>query len=326
MEHMDPAERGLIEQTVAFLRGSDPDAAAEIETDLARIEGIAAVVGRFPSMLHDDPKKKKRGSLVNTLCQVDSGMSSFNLPMRAVMSDAFLRAKMQFFQSFCATLRRQEKAPEALLATAEHEAAQTVYTMLVGELLWDMIRDQTVRLPVRQRAAKQLCTLWESPDKLEVDDLFPVLEAVWNARNRIDVAYGTLAGVSEFFQLVREDCPPLFVSFFTRGDVSDEEDAAFREFLFGLPKEEIARLEEAMHEKGLQVIDREFAEDTLLHSLHERTPEALYASYRRRQGASKLRRLLGAPGPRRTAESYLVLHMLEEPATPPEAAAREPAT
>lgn len=315
MECMDPAERELIERSVALLRPSDPDGAAEVEADLARIDGIAAVVNRFPSMLKEDPRKpKKRASLVNTLCQIDSGMSSFNLPMRAVMSDAFLRAKVQFFQTLWAALRQKGDAPTDLLSRAQHEAAQTVHTMLVAELLWDMIRDQTVRLEARQRAATQLCTLWESPDKTEIDDLFPVLEAVWGARNRMDVAYGTLAGVSELFQLVRQDCPPYFVSFFTREDVSDEEHAAFQEFLFGLPKEELLRLEEAMEEKGLHVIDREFAEDTLLHALHERTPEALYASYRRRQGASKLRRLLGAPGPRRTAESYLVLHMLEQPA------------
>jgi hypothetical protein len=71
-----------------------------------------------------------------------------------------------------------------------------------------------------------------------------------------------------------------------------------------------------MVNRGLHVINREFAEDTLLHALHDRTPEALFASYRRRQSASKHRRLLGAPGPQHTAESYLILHTLEQPAAP----------
>jgi hypothetical protein len=233
------------------------------------------------------------------------------------MGDAFLKAKAQFLFALRDALRLHEaEAPVSLLADAGHEVAQTVYTLLLAELFWDLVRDQTISLATRQRAATQLVTLWESPDKLEVDDFFPVLEAVWDARNRIQVVYGTLAGTSELFQLVRQDCPESFVSFFRRDDVSDDELAAFQEFLFGLPKEELQRLEEAMVNRGLHVINREFAEDTLLHALHDRTPEALFASYRRRQSASKHRRLLGAPGPQHTAESYLILHTLEQPAAP----------
>jgi len=319
MECMDPPEGELINRTLAFLRARDPEAAAGLEADLARLEGIAAVARRFPSMLAVDPRKPPRPgkSLVDTLCQVDSGMSSFNLPMRAVMGDAFLKAKAQFLQALRGALRLHEgEAPAGLLADAGREVAQTVYTLLLAELFWDLVRNQTIPLVVRRRAATQLVTLWESPDRLEVDDFFPVLEAVWNARNRIQVAYGTMAGVSELFQLVREECPAPFVSFFTREDVSTDELAAFQEFLFGLPKEELERLEEAMERRGLRVIDREFAEDTLLHALHDRTPEALYASYRRRQGASKLRRLLGTPGPQHTAESYLIHHTLGQLADP----------
>ncbi|MFO0755001.1 MAG: hypothetical protein U0359_00800 [Byssovorax sp.] len=316
---MDPLEREVIDRTLAFLRSSAPEAAAGLEGDLTRIEQMATVARSFPSMLVEPapPKQKRPKTLVTTLCQVDSGMSSFNLPIRAVMGDAFLKAKAHLFKGLSSSLHGHEgEAPGGLIEAADREAAQTVYTMLLAELLWDLVRDQALRLEVRQRAATQLVTLWESPDKLEIDDFFPVLEAVWRARNRIKVVYGTLVGVSELFQLVREECPPFFVSFFTRGDVSSDEHAAFQEFLFGLPKEELSRLEEAMVAKGLNVIDREFAEDTLLHALHDRTPEALYASYRRRQSASKLRRMLGAPGPQHTAESYLVLLLLEQPAPP----------
>ncbi len=314
MKHMDPLERDMIDRALAFLREREPDVAAGLEGDLARVEHIASVAHSFPSMLAEEsvPKRGKQKSLVTTLCQIDSGMSSFSLPMRAVMGDAFLKAKAQLLQAFRDALHKHaDAAPEGMIQAAEREAAQTVYTMLLAELLWDLLRNQTVALEIRQRAARQLVTLWESPDTLEIDDFFPVLEAVWRARSRINVLYGTLAGVSELFQLLREECPADFVSHFTRTDVSDDEQASFREFLFGLPNEELARLEQAMADKGLQVIDREFAEDTLAHAMGDRTPEALYASYRRRQSASKLRRMVGAPGPQRTAESYLILRLFE---------------
>lgn len=315
MDCLDEPEQKVIDATLDFLRAADPDAAKALEADLQRIVGMAAVARGFPSMLATArPGAKGARTLVATLCQVDSGMSSFSLPMRAVLGDAFLVAKAQLFQAFRDQLSLYKStAPKDLVEATDRAVAQTIYTMLLAELLWDLVRNRSLSLEVRQRVATELVRLWESPDKLKVADFFPVLEAVWRARNRVTVVYGTLAGVSELFQLVREECPPLFVSFFTRDEVSRQEEEAFQEFLFGLPKEELHRLQDAMIEKGLEVIDRKFAEETLQGSAarQEKTPEALYASYRRRQSACQLRRLVGAPGAQNTAETFLVLHLLE---------------
>ncbi len=317
MECLDEPEKAVISGALELLREHDPDAARALEADLSRLNGMAAVANGFPSMLADvsSPKTKGPRSLVSTLCQVDSGMSSFSLPIRAVMGDAFLVAKAQFFQAFRDQLRTHLKvAPEGLVEAADREVAQTIHTMLLAELLWDLVRNRNLSLNVRQRAATELVRLWESPDRLEVDDFFPLLEAVWRARNQVNVVYGTLAGVSELFQLSRGNCPPMFVSFFTRSEVSRDEEDAFQEFLFGLPQEELRRLHDAMADQGLEVIDAKFAESTLQtgSSLKEKTPEGLYASYRRRQSASQLRRLTSSPGPQNTAESYLILHVLSQ--------------
>lgn len=40
-------------------------------------------------------------------------------------------------------------------------------------------------------------------------------------------------------------------------------------------------------------------------------PEALYRSYRRRRLAAEFRHMSHAPGPRWTAEAYIMLHVLE---------------
>lgn len=320
MDCLDEPERAVIGAALDFLRARDPDAARALEGDLQRLIGMAGVARGFPSMLglgQPRPGGKGQRSLVATLCQVDSGMSSFSLPMRAVLGDAFLVAKAQLFQAFRDQLSlHRAYAPPGLVESTDREVAQTIHTMLLAELLWDLVRNRAMLLDVRQRVAMELVRLWESPDKLEVDDFFPVLEAVWRARNRVSVVYGTMVGVSELFQLVRGECPPQFVSFFTREEVSREEEEAFQEFLFGLPQEELRRLHDAMVEKGLEVIDRKFAEETLqgAHVSQEKTPEALYASYRRRQSACQLRRLTGSPGPQNTAETYMILHLLEHPA------------
>ncbi len=39
-------------------------------------------------------------------------------------------------------------------------------------------------------------------------------------------------------------------------------------------------------------------------------PEALFRSYRRRRTAAEFRRWTGAPGPQRTAEAYIMEHVL----------------
>jgi hypothetical protein len=317
MDCMDMNERAFLDGTLELLRGLDPPTAKSLEGQLARVINISAMANSFPSLL-EDHSAQSSSALVETLCQVDAGLSSLNLPMRAVMGETFLTAKIQLFQAFRQALSTHAAAiPPPLLESAGREVAQSVHTLLLMELLWDLVRNQQLELEVRQRAATELVRLWESPDKLEVDDFFPVLEAVWQARNRVNVTYGSLVGVSEFFQLLREDCPPLFVGFFTRSDVSPEEQAAFQEFLFGLPQEALKRLREAMEQKGLRVIDRQFAEDTLKlpsqSGLQERTAEAIYASFRRRQRACHLRRMTGTPGPTNTAEAYLILHLLEHP-------------
>lgn len=311
---MDPQEQRFLDGTLAFLREVEPQTATLLRGHLDRVEGMASMAHSFPSLLSSHPVSHMDGDLVETLCQVDSGMSSFSLPIRAVMGDAFLTAKIQLLQTFRNALGRVEghEVPRELLEDAEREVSQSVYTMLLAALLWDLVRNKRLKLPIRHKAATELVRLWESPDTLEVDDFFPVLEAAWRARNRITVTYGSLIGTAEFFALVREDCPSQFVSFFTRQDVSPSENAAFREFLFGLPQEELEQLRHSMSDRGLDVIDEAFADDHLGSErvMRQKTAEALYGSYRRRQKAAQLRRMVGAPGPRQTAEAYLILYLL----------------
>jgi hypothetical protein len=51
--------------------------------------------------------------------------------------------------------------------------------------------------------------------------------------------------------------------------------------------------------------------EDLEHS-HEIDPMALYRSYQRRQLAADFRLMSGAPGPRRTAEGYLMVYLLDQ--------------
>lgn len=313
MSCMDELEQDFLDAALNYLKSRAPESAQSLENQLSRLEGMAEMFHSFPSMVKAG--QQANIDLVDVLCQVNSGMSTFSLPMRAILGDAFLAAKIKLFQAFRERLKDEgQHAPQGLIHTADHEAGQSIYTMLLAALLWDLIRNKHVELPTRQRAALQLVNLWEAPDQLEVDDMFPILELVWRARNRVDVVYGSMAGLSEFFQLMRQDCPPFFTSYFTRDDINPDEDAAFQEFLFGLPQEELGKLRSALAEEALQVIDKRSAKDILGHQPSEpNTAEGLYASYRRRQRACQLRRMADMPGPKQTAEGFLILYLLEHP-------------
>lgn len=318
MECLDAQERSFLDGAFEFLDGADPEAARALRQLSARLLQVDQAAQAFPSLLDRASLghlERSPETLIDRLCGSDPEMGALQMPVRAVMGEAFLIAKIQLLRAARLALRSSpDPAPEALLLSAQREVAQSIYTKLLAELLLHLLQMTDLAAEVRRRAATELVRLWDSPGRLEVDDFFPVLEAVWRARNRVTVTYGTLLCTSEFFHLMRAECPPVFVSFFTRDEVSEEENAAFQEFLLGLSQEEIAQLRQAMQAQGRQLIDGRFARETLgLPEGREGDPEAIYVSHRRRQQAASSRRVMGLGGPRRTAEEYLVLYLLDHP-------------
>jgi len=82
--------------------------------------------------------------------------------------------------------------------------------------------------------------------------------------------------------------------------------------------EELATLRRAMQQHGITAATPAWAADILgrqieeLEHRHEIDPMALYRSYQRRQLAADYRLMSGAPGPRRTAEGYLMVYLLDQ--------------
>ena len=181
---------------------------------------------------------------------------------------------------------------------------------------WAMLRKPDIDERIKRRAADKLITVWDDAH-LEIDDFAPLLESAWHARNRITSDFGCLVGATETFRLVCEDCSPEVLEFFARDDRSFDESAAFEEFLFNMTHEELDQLRKRMRDDGLRSVSSAWASkvlgrhiDELEHS-HEIDPIALYRSYNRRQLAADFRVMSGSPGPRRTAEGYLMVDLLD---------------
>jgi hypothetical protein len=156
---------------------------------------------------------------------------------------------------------------------------------------------------------------------IEVDDFAPPLESAWEARSKVLPVLGTLLGTHEVFRLFREARDKRFVDYFSEDDIDEERLFAFEEFLFGLSHEEIARLRLHMAETDSTCISLDAARNLLGASSqtlpeHGKSPEALYTSYKKRRVNAAHRVLTSAPGPKKTAEEYVMVAFLQRGATP----------
>jgi hypothetical protein len=316
---LDRSERSLVERTLAFLRGVRPRDSAQLWAQVKRIALLGEVLEQTPSLRVAatlGEATRDEASLVAELSQLDRMISDVMLPEKAIVARAFQMAKIGLLRGFMTALRPDAAgAAHALWKDVRDELGQSIYTVVAAEILIDLLCDGRVPQETRVRAAHQMVLLWDRAAQLEIDDFCPLLEAAWQARSRIAVRFGALLGVGEYLRLAHEDCPSEFLDFFTRDEVSEEEVQAFDEFLFNLPHEDLARLREAMKRENRKVIDLSFASATLGRPIDEAAavddPEALYRSYRRRSNAAAYRCETGAPGPRRVAEAYIMMYVLD---------------
>ena len=119
---------------------------------------------------------------------------------------------------------------------------------------------------------------------------------------------GTLAGTQEIFELFQHGCDPQFVDYFTRPDPSENEVEAFREFLFATTAEELGRLEKQMIDTGTNSI----ALDRSTPIADDEPTMVFYEFFRSRHLLATARRLANLPGPKRTAEGYVMISYLRQ--------------
>jgi hypothetical protein len=319
---LDRHETELVEAAMAAVAAHSPADALILQGLVVELKATSDLLDRQrplrrPTALGGEGRDEN--TLINHLCSLDGLSGDLSLPLKATQSRTYLLTKINFLRGFVkatSVLCHVVGIPRMTHELRE-ELAQSIYTLLAEELFLALLRKPDVSRRTKQRAADQLITVWDDA-ALEIDDFAPLLESAWHARNRINSAYGTLLGATETFRLVTEDCSPEVLEFFGRDGMSADESAAFEEFLFNMTSEELATLRRAMQQQHVsaaspawaaQVLDRQI--EDLEHS-REIDPMALYRSYQRRQLAADFRAMSNAPGPRRTAEGYLMVYLLDQ--------------
>lgn len=319
---LDHHESELVEQALAAVASRSPSDAAILQNLIAELRATSELLDRQrplrrPTALGGEARTEQ--TLIEHLCSLDGLSGDLSLPLKATLSRTHLLTKINFLRGFVKATAALTDMPAAQRISHElrEEVAQSIYTLLAEELLLALLRKPDVERRTKQRAADQLITIWDDA-ALEIDDFAPLLESAWHARNRINSACGTLLGATETFRLVCEDCSPEVLDFFGRDGMSEDESAAFEEFLFNMTSEELAKLRATMQQQHVTTATPAWAAEVLgrqieeLEHSHEIDPMALYRSYQRRQLAADFRLMAGAPGPRRTAEGYLMVYLLDQ--------------
>ena len=319
---LDRHESELVDQALAAVAAGSPSDAVILQGLITELKATSELLDRQrplrrPTALGGEARDES--TLIEHLCTIDGLSGDLALPLKATLSRTYLLTKINFLRGFVKATCALGDVPGSVRMAHDlrEELAQSIYTLLAEELFLALLRKPDVMRRTKQRAADQLITVWDDA-ALEIDDFAPLLESAWHARNRINAAYGTLLGTTETFRLVIEECNPDVIDFFGRDNMSPDEASAFEEFLFNMTSEELTTLRRAMQQQGIGAASPTWAAEILgrqiedLEHSHEIDPMALYRSYQRRQLAADFRLMSGTPGPRRTAEAYLMVYLLDQ--------------
>ena len=183
----DEAERTLVSSALETLRVTSPSDVELLTANLGRLGHTALAIKESPPIAASLPARGSRSafsseSLVDLLLRVPDYDFDLHIPTKAVLGQAFLVAKINFFKA----LRYALEAAGASRDDIDHEIGQSIYSKLAEELLITLVSDPDTVAEAKRAAARSLFRIWEERLTVEIDDFAPFLESVWHARDRLD--------------------------------------------------------------------------------------------------------------------------------------------
>ena len=318
LRFLDEREQRLVRSCFAVIQVRSPEEMTLLSENFQRLAQLAGVIQDSPRLLDSYHARDLGGTaaepLIALLCRVPEYDLDLHVPTKAVIGQAYLVAKINFLKALRYAVT-QVGGPEELRTRLDEEVGQSIYSKLAEELFISILTEPSSSPSAKQAAAGWLFKIWDERLFIEIDDYAPLLESIWNARNRVRPVLGTMLGTHEVFRLMREAEDGRFVEYFTYDGVPEEQLQAFEEFLFGLSYEAIRRLRDHARDRRVAVVSVDEARELLAPSEESLDlsgdPQGLYTSYKRRRLKAHYRTLTGAPGPKRTAEEYVMSDYLE---------------
>jgi hypothetical protein len=319
-----PHEAQCLREVLALASELPAPAAGEVAACFHQATGslplVAQAIQACPSVLSQQRlgnQERNAETLIEALCRGNDANLEFVMPTSAVFGRAFVDAKRNFLKALGYLLDKAGPQAAPLGMRIKELAGDAVFSKLAEELLTGAILNPQNPEDLKRAAAKKLLIMWSDRLRLPIGEFQPVLLSAWRARVRVRAVFGTMIGVNEVFSLIQAECESGFVNYFARDHVTADEREAFREFLFGLSYEELGLLRAYMEEHGLSVITPQQVNAVIPNPLLPRqsgdpSPEQIYGSYCRRRIRAEYRAIAGSPGPRKTAEGYLMESLLRE--------------
>lgn len=313
----DAGERETIAAVVSAIESSDNGRAGSfisvIAQHISALEELGTALARYPSPADTQTLgERHRGldTLVDTLCGSSPANFEIYLPTRAFVGRAIVMAESNFYRMLrhaCEGALPEGERRTTLVRHVERMLRNALYTRLCEDVLSSIASDKNVARAIRSEAVVALVRVWDQQLQYRLAEFFPLLEATWEARQHSAVIGGTLSGASEIIELMQAGCHPEFVDYFVRPMLSDDELGAFREFLFGKTTEELAALEQKMEAEGMASIALDGAPRQPVTDV----ASVLYEFFRRRHLQALARRFGELPGPKHTAEEYVMIYYLD---------------
>ena len=312
-----PEELDLVNKIVDALQAGGGDRAeqsiAAIHGQLKSLDLFGELLVRYPSPLHEqvlDGRRRGLETLVETMVATDQATFPFRAPTQALVGRAMNMAQINFLRMLwhlAGGLGDPQRAAE-LRELAARRLRASVHCRLVEEVLADLVTDAEIDATLRAQGVRSLAQLWGNRLTWRVHEFFPILAATWEARQRVRVVGGSLIGNCELFQLLTQGGDTAFVELFACREYDEVEVMAFREFLFGTSSEELDRLAQRMQREGLSSIEL----DSRVDDSSRDAGSILFEFFRSRLVQCSARRVAGLPGPRHTAEGYVMLAWLQQ--------------
>jgi len=259
-------------------------------------------------------------TLTNAICRSDPYSIEAFMPTRAVVGRSYLVAKFNFFRLLVRMCRHhipEDQRQKELLNELGFSVRESVTSIIAEDVLVSIASDDGQDMELRRKAIYLLADLWEHRTIRSVRDFFPLLYSVWDAKARVTISYGTLAGTTELLALMREGCDPAVIDYFTSDQISEEERQALIELVFNATFEELETMRNFMERNHMEVLgpnDVAKIFNIPLSKLHQTTATAedMFFTFRERQVTAYQRKMKNLAGPKKTAEEYMMIYYLRQ--------------
>jgi len=310
-------ERLLLSRVRPMIDGQrDRKISATLRSMEENISHLSEAFYGYPSIL-DTRDSGEEHQTVQTLVETlfhGGADHTVLLPTKVTVGRSFMIAKFNLFgylRKLCDLIDDFDEFKEELQAHWE----TVIFSLMIEDVYQAIIERNEYETQVRHYAAMDLIHLWEQRFDKNVTEYAPILIKLWSVRRRLVPVFGTMMGTVELIRL-SSLLPSRWYNFLDQHGKDKEVQQALEEFIFGLAFEDLCRVRDDMENRQLSVIDREMLGrmQGIELSAEDETnvdPREIYRFYQRRTRKAIGRKDTDLPGPKRTLEELLLVHIIE---------------